>query len=192
MYKAGYLRAYNVMSFLRIKHDLHETLPICSFLKPEDPVVKPSEAHWAENRAWRSSHGMGNIYGSSYSPYTSSEDGASGSFGDYHENMLDSALDSESESEGGMIVVPKCNMASRKVAYIVSKPSSEQPMTNLIVYTNSSALPLLVSVKSQWSSGEHVTHAFALHIVEPKLSAQHACSLDVHYLQTGVAVHDAS
>lgn len=51
-------------------------------------------------------------------------------------------------------VVLRCRKVNRTVAYIVPKPKrSADPVTHIIVYTNSSALPLLVSVKSKIARG---------------------------------------
>lgn len=51
-------------------------------------------------------------------------------------------------------VVPKCKKLNRTVAYIVPKTKlSAGPTTHRIVYTNSSALPLLIPFKSKSGKG---------------------------------------
>ena len=52
-------------------------------------------------------------------------------------------------------VMPKCKKLSGTIAYIVPKPSHDaEPMTNMIIYTNTGSLPLVVPIKTKWSIGE--------------------------------------
>lgn len=71
------------------------------------------------------------------------------------------ASDSDSSSEDGHMhpytiesVVPRCKKLHHTVAYVVPTPKrSADTVIYNIVYTNSSALPLLVPIKSKISRG---------------------------------------
>ncbi|KAL0020479.1 hypothetical protein WJX77_009137 [Trebouxia sp. C0004] len=57
------------------------------------------------------------------------------------------------DSSDGEVIVPRAPAQERLVAYIMSKPKNPNKTKNVIVYTNSSALPLLLPIKSKWTKG---------------------------------------
>ena len=72
----------------------------------------------------------------------------------HSDSDVDASTPATSDSDAEDTVVPKCKMGNHTIAYIVSKSSHDtEPKKNIIIYTNSRALPLLVSVKSQWTTG---------------------------------------
>ncbi|KAL0037451.1 hypothetical protein WJX79_008678 [Trebouxia sp. C0005] len=62
-------------------------------------------------------------------------------------------LPHSSDSSDDEVVVPRAPAQERLVAYIMSKPKNPDKTENVIVYTNSSALPLLLPTKSKWTRG---------------------------------------
>ncbi|DBB09876.1 TPA: hypothetical protein ACH3X3_001489 [Trebouxia sp. C0006] len=57
------------------------------------------------------------------------------------------------DSSDDEIIVPRAPAQQRLVAYIMSKPKNPDKTENIIVYTNSSALPLLLPITSKWTKG---------------------------------------
>lgn len=67
-------------------------------------------------------------------------------------------LPHSSDSSDDEVVVPRAPAQERLVAYIMSKPKNPDKTENVIVYTNSSALPLLLPTKSKWTRGRPCHH----------------------------------
>ena len=114
----------------------------CSILRPEDPVPKRGKGLWSR---WAGTS-------AGYNPYSSDTS-------ELDVDTTDSETsDSESSDDGHHIsvtsVMPKCKKLNRTVAYIVPKPKpSAGTVIYRIVYTNSSALPLLVPLSSKFATG---------------------------------------
>ena len=87
----------------------------------------------------------------------------------YHRYGLPHSYDSSDEE--GTVVVPRAAPQQRLVAYIMSKPKNPDKTKNVIVYTNSSALPLLLPIKSTWTKGKPCHHLHAS--VKPFASLNH-------------------
>ena len=88
-------------------------------------------------------------FGGEMSFYSDSDDDMGAS------DSSDALISNHANVESPM--VPKCKKLSGTVAYIVPKPGhSAEPMTNMIIYTNTGSLPLMVPIKTKWSTGEHM------------------------------------
>lgn len=110
-----------------------------SLLRSEDPVPKRGKRLWS---AWAGA----------YSPYSSDTSDAETS--DLETSDSDASSSDDSHRISMTSVVPKCKKLNRTVAYIVPKPKpSAGTVIYRIVYTNSSALPLLIPVSSKFATG---------------------------------------
>ena len=71
-----------------------------------------------------------------------------------YDDDSDSPESDMSQYEGNPVsVVPEADRKHRLVAYIVNQTTASDAMANVMVYTNSSALPLLLPMKTKWTKG---------------------------------------
>ena len=113
-----------------------------SLLRPEDPVPKRGKRVWS---GWAGST-------AAYGPYCSDTSDAETS--DLETSDSEALTSDDGHRISMTSVVPKCKKLNRTVAYIVPKPKpSAGTVIYRIVYTNSSALPLLIPVSSKFATG---------------------------------------
>ena len=100
----------------------------------------------------------------------------------YHRYGLPHSYDSSDDE----VVVPRAPAQQRLVAYIMSKPKNPDKTENVIVYTNSSALPLLLPIKAKWTQGRPCHHLHTTAI--PFASLMHCQAQNAHQAAVSSAV----
>ncbi len=122
-------------------------LVYCSFVGGNDAQLAAHVPEGTSAKAYCSALlGNNNLHNGSDSD--SSEDNP------YHRYGLPHSYDSSDDE----VVVPRAPAQQRLVAYIMSKPKNPDKTENVFVYTNSSALPLLLPIKSKWTKGKPCHH----------------------------------
>ena len=122
-------------------------LVYCSFVGGNDAQLAAHVPEGTSAKAYCSALlGNNNLHHGSDSD--SSEDNP------YHRYGLPHSYDSSDDE----VVVPRAPAQQRLVAYIVSKPKNPDKTENVILYTNSSALPLLLPINPKWTKGKLCHH----------------------------------
>ncbi len=121
----------------------------CSFVGKNDANLATHVPEGRSAKAYCSA-----LFGNNYFPPPDESDSDSSDDSPYHRNGLPHSDDSSDDE----VVVPRAPAQQRLVAYIMSKPKNPDKTENIIVYTNSNALPLLLPVKSKWTKGRPYHH----------------------------------
>ena len=142
-----WLRPRGIQAFIVLKHKHLSCLVHCSFVGGNDAQLAAHVPEGTSAKAYCSALlGSNNLHHGDDSD--SSEDNPSHRYG------LPHSYDSSDDE----IVVPRAPAQQRLVAYIMSKPKNPHKTENIIVYTNSSALPLLLPITSKWTKGKPCYH----------------------------------
>ena len=127
---------------LQIAADCASLVAFCSFVG-QDPTAFLAESSSGQQAC---PNGFGDYY---HLVSDGSDPSSSNNSSRYYHSPTES-----DESDDEETVVPKAPAQLRLVAYVLPTSKHSDLTEHILVYTSSSALPLLVPVKPKWSKGE--------------------------------------